>query len=309
MAGGGTPTRLYFPSPMRRFDGAARVAVLCAVVISAACASARAQEPLPPRGRHNNAVHRFFPDLDSRLNAVRYGRWRAVEIAWSVGINPELDREFSSYLLGLLARPPRFPPEAELVSPRFAREAAPVFRALRWGQVLEQQVGDALASADATPTLTASRLERALAVYRGEPWALSEPEEPAPPAEALALAPQSARILLSGTRLFVLAAEAVAAADFGQQRWKVRDTIAEFDASLPRDRALEEATYRVAAPTVAERYPEATAHLDRLARFRAEVYGALVPGGATRESRRDRDSRLRAVARRYGLPVEGIGAE
>lgn len=294
---------------MRRFDGAARVAVLCAVVIAAAPASARAQEPLPPRGRHKHAVHRFFPDLDSRLNAVRYGRWRAVEIAWSVGINPGLDRAFSSYLLSLLAEPPRFPPEAELVSPRFAREAAPVFRALRWGQVLEQQVGDALASADATPALTAGRLERALDVYRREPWALSEPSESAPPAEALALAPRSARILLSGTRLFVLAAEAVAAADFGQQRWKVRDTIAEFDSSLARDKALEEATYRVSAPTVAARYPEVAAHLDRLARFHAEVYGALVPGGATREARRDRDSRLREVARRYGLPVEGIGAE
>ena len=295
---------------MRRFDGAARVAVLCAVVIAAPWASARAQEPLPPRGRHNHAVHRFFPDLDSRLNAVRYGRWRAVEIAWSVGINPALDRAFSSYLLTLLAEPPRFPPEAELVSPRFAREAMPVFRALRWGQVLEQQVSDALASADATPALTSARLERAVDVYRRERWALSEPTEPAAsPAEALALAPQSARILLSGTRLFVLAAEAVAAADFGQQRWKVKDTIAEFDSSLARDRALEGATYRVSAPTVAERYPDAAAHLDRLARFRAEVYGALVTGGATRDARRERDSRLRVVARRYGLPVEGIGEQ
>ena len=292
---------------MRRFDGAARVAVLCAVAVAADGAGARAQEPLPPRGRHNHAVHRFFPDLDSRLNAVRYGRWRAVEIAWSVGINPALDRAFSAYLLGLLAKPPRFPPEAELVSPRFARDAAPVFRALRWGQVLEQQVGDVLASADATPALTATRLARVLGVYRGERWALAEPETPAPPAEALSLAPQSARILLSGTRLFVVAAEAVVAADFGQQRWKVRDTIAEFDASLSREIALEEATYRVAAPTVAERHPEVAAHLDRLARFRAEVYGALVPGGATPEARRDRDARLREVARRYGLPVEGIG--
>jgi hypothetical protein len=294
---------------MRRLDGAARVAVLCAVVIAAASASAPAQEPLPPRGRHRNALHRFFPDLDYRLNAVRYGRWRAVEIAWSVGINPGLDREFSGYLLSILANPPRFPPEAELVSPRFAREATPVFRALRWGQVLEQQVGDALASADATPELTATRLTRALGVYRGERWALAEPEAPASPGAGLALAPQSARILLSGTRLFVLSAEAVAASDFGQQRWKVRDTIAEFDSSLARDTALEEATYRVAAPTVAERYPDVAAHLDRLARFRAEVFAALVPGGATREARRDRDARLREVVRRYGLPAEGIGAE
>ena len=294
---------------MRRFDGAARVAVLCAVMIAAPPASGTAQEPLPPRGRHRNALHRFFPDLDSRLNAVRYGRWRAVEIAWTVGINPALDRAFSTYLLSILEDPPRFPPEAELVSPRFAREATPVFRALRWGQVLEQQVVDALASADATPETTATRLARALGVYRGERWALSEPEAPAATGEALALAPRSARILLSGTRLFVLSAEAVAASDFGQQRWKVRDTIAEFDSSLARDNPLEEATYRVAAPTVADRYPDVAAHLDRLARFRAEVYGALVHGGATREARRDRDSRLRGVAQRYGLPVEGIGAD
>src|SRR5512134_3337338 len=145
---------------MKRFARAARAAVLCAAAISAAYASGVSSEPFRPKGRYNNSVHRFFPDLDSRLNAVRYGRWRALEIAWSGGINPGLDRTFSSYLLSLLAEPPRFPPEAELVCPRFAREAVPVFRALRWGQVLEQQVGDALASADATPALTATRLSR-----------------------------------------------------------------------------------------------------------------------------------------------------
>ena len=64
---------LYFASPMRRLDGAARIAVLCAVAIGAAPAVQKAQEPLRPRGRYNNSVHRFFPDLDSRLNAVRYG--------------------------------------------------------------------------------------------------------------------------------------------------------------------------------------------------------------------------------------------
>jgi hypothetical protein len=119
----------------------------------------------------------------------------------------------------------------------------------------------------------------------------------------------SARILLSGTQLFVRAAEALAAADFGQQRWKVRDTIAEFDSKLPKEKTPEEATYRLSAPTVSERYPAVAAHLDRLARFRAEVYGALVPGGATPEARRQRDMRLRAVAQRYRIPVGGIGAE
>jgi hypothetical protein len=298
---------LYFASPMRRFQGAARVAVLCAVAIGAAPAVLRAQEPLRPRGRYNNSVHRFFPDLDERLNAVRYGRWRALEIAWTVGINPRLDREFSAFLLGLLADPPRFPPEAAFVAPAFARDASPVFHALHWGQVLEEQVGDILASPDATSSVTAARLERVVADYRRERWALSEPAEPAPPPRALLLAPQSARILLSGTRLFVLAGEALAASDFGQQRWKVRDIIKEFDASHSREKPLEESTLRVSAPTVTERYPSVGAHLDRVTRFRLEVYGALEGGGATPAARRERDSRLREVAKRYGLSAGGIG--
>lgn len=294
---------------MRRFDRAARVAVLCAVAIGAATPSQSYQEPYRPRGRYNNSVHRFFPDLDSRYNAVRYGRWRALEIAWKVGITPELDKEFSAFLLNLLADPPRFPPDAERVSPRFAREAAPVFYALHWGQTFEQQVSDMLASVDASPELTGQRLERALEIYRRERWALSEPATEPPPPTALLLAPMSARILLSGTRLLVLAAEGLAAADFGQQRWKVRDTIKEFDSSLEREKTPAEATYQVSAPTVAQRYPAVAATLDRLARFRAEVFGALVPGGRTAQARRERDALLRAVAVRYGLPAKGIGNE
>jgi hypothetical protein len=293
---------------MRRFDGAARVAVVCAVAIGAVPAVETAQEPLRPRGAYNNSVHRFFPDLDSRLNAVRYGRWRAVEIAWKAGINPSLDREFSAFLLKLLADPPRFSPEAQFVAPRFAREAPTVFHALRWGQVLEQQVSDVLAAPDATPALTGRRLERVVNLYRLERWALSEPAQEAPPSEALTLAPQSARILLSGTRLFARAMEALAASDFGQQRWKVRDTIEEFDFSLPREKGVEESTHRVSAPTFVERYPAAAAHLDRVTRFRLEVYGALVGGGATPEARRERNARLSRVARRYGLAGGGIGA-
>lgn len=298
---------LYFASPMRRLDGAARIAVLCAVAIGSAPAVQNAQEPLRPRGRYNNSVHRFFPDLDSRLNAVRYGRWRALEIAWTVGINPDLDRQFSAFLLKLLGDPPRFPPEAEFVAPRFAREASPVFHALHWGQVLEQQVGDVLASADATPALTATRLERVVDLYRRERWALAEPAETAAPPRALLLAPQSARILLSGTRLFVRAGEALAASDFGQQRWKVRDTIEEFDSSLSREKALEESTHAVSAPILTERYPGVAAQLDRVTRFRLEVYGALEGGGATPEARQRRDEKLREVAKRYGLSVGGIG--
>ena len=181
---------------MRRFSRAARIAVLCALAIGAAGASGSSQEPYRPRGRYNNSVHRFFPDLDSRFNAVRYGRWRALEIAWKVGINPELDTEFSAFLLKLLADPPRFPPEAELVAPRFAREAASVFHALHWGQVFETQVSDTLASFDAAAELTAeaghkiAERSRELATEirrdqaaRGEATA-SEPSQPSTPAEA-----------------------------------------------------------------------------------------------------------------------------
>src|SRR5512132_2200278 len=77
--------------------------------------------------------------------------------------------------------------------------------------------------------------------------------------------------------------------------------------SLPREKAVEESTHRVSAPTVTERYPSVGAHLDRVTQFRLEVYGALVGGGATSAARRERDARLREVARRYGLSTGGIG--
>lgn len=280
---------------------------VCPWIVLAVAAAAQKEEPFPPKGLHNNSVHRSFPDLDARLNAVRYGRWRALEIAWTAGIDARLDREYSSYLLVLLANPPRFPPEADRVAPRVAREAVPVFRALRWGQVLEQQLLDALGSPDANPRLSGERLQKALDVYRRERWALSEPAEPSAPGEALRAAPVSARILRSGTRLFALAAEDLAAASFGQQRWRVRDTVAEFDRSYASERPPEQSTYRVSAPTVAASYPELAEHLDRLARFRVEVFDALVSGGGSIEAKRLRDERLRSVARRYGLPQEGIG--
>jgi hypothetical protein len=144
-------------------------------------------------------------------------------------------------------------------------------------------------------------------LYRRERWALAEPAEVAAPPRALLLAPQSARILLSGTRLFVRAGEALAASDFGQQRWKVRDTIEEFDSSLSREKSLEESTHAVSAPILTERYPVVGAQLDRVTRFRLEVYGALEGGGATPEARQGRDEKLREVAKRYGLSTEGIG--
>ncbi len=266
----------------------------------------RSDEPFPPKGRYNNSAHRYFPDLDSRLNAVRYGRWRAFEIAWVSGIDRRLDSKFSSYLLALLSSPPRFAPEADRVAPRFAREAAPVFRALRWGQVLEQQLIDILGSPDAAPDLTSQRLNRSLALYRRERWALTEPPAPASGESVLSAAPVSARILSAGTRLFASAAEDLAASDFGQQRWKVRATVAEFDRSYAADRPPQDSIYRSSAPTILQRYPGYAEHLDRLARFRLEVYGALLSGGETRRAQRERDARIADVARRYGIAPTGI---
>jgi hypothetical protein len=280
----------------------------CLALLSlAAAGTGQPEEPFRPKGAYNNSVHRFHPDLDARLNAVRYGRWRALQIAWNSGIDQRLDTEFSNDLRGRLADPPRFAPEADRVAPGPARDAAPIFRALRWGQTLEQQVLDILASADANPGLSRERIERALRLYRREQYSLSEPAEPASTAELLDLAPVSSRILASGTRLFALAVDGLASSGFAEQRWKVRKLVAEFDpSSAPVSPG--EALYAAAAPGVATTYPAATECLDRLARFRAEVFQALIPGGATPETARRRDERLRVVARRYGLPLEDIGA-
>ena len=280
--------------------------VASVLLLLPAGAAGQPEEPFRPKGAYNNSVHRFHPDLDARLNAVRYGRWRALQIAWSSGINPKLDFEFSNYLRKMLADPPRFAPEADRIAPGPAREAAPIFRALRWGQTLEQQFLDILASADASPSVSSGRIDRALRLYRREPYALSEPPEPASADELLALAPLSSRILASGTKLFALAAEDFASADFSEQRWKVRKTVAGFDPSSAQA-SPSDVFYAAAAPAVASAYPSITASLDRLARFRAEVFEALIPGGATPDAARQRDDRLRAVARRHGLPLSGIG--
>jgi hypothetical protein len=280
-------------------------AVCAALAISAPAAAAPREEPFPPRGAFVNSVHRFFPDLDARLNAVRYGRWRALEIAWSDGIDADLDRRYSQTLRRLLADPPRFPPEAERVAPRFAREAVPLYHALHWAQVFEQQTLDVLASPDASARLTSDRLQKILNLYRRERWALAEAEPSGPP-RSPEVAPLSAAILLAGTRLFAAAAEDLAASNFGDQRWRVRRTVADFDkAAAPAQPSAS--SYRAMAPTIAERYPGIADHLDRIARFRLDVFDALIPGGRTAEARRQRDERAREVARRYGLPTQGIG--
>ena len=287
---------------------AVRLAFLLVLLGPAAAAGAPAEERFRPKGAHNNSVHRFHPDLDARFNAVRYGRWRALETAWNSGIDQRIDREFSAYLLALIADPPRFAPEADRVAPLLARDAPTIFRALRWGQTLEQQLLDTLASADARPALTQERLERALRLYRRERYALSEPAEPGPARpEVLDRAPVSSRILIQGTRLFAAAANDLASSDFARQRWLVKTTVEEFDKSYAADRPPGDFTFRGAAPAAVSASPQITDAIDRLARFRIEVFDALIPGGATPEARRSRDERLRKVAQRYGLSVEGIG--
>jgi hypothetical protein len=278
---------------------------LAFLFLFAAGASGQPEEPFRPKGGYNNSVHRFHPDLDARLNVVRFTRWRTLEIAWVSGAMDGLDKEISAYTAGLMKRPPRHPPEADRVAPLLASDAAPIFRALRWGQTLEQQLLDVLASSDANKALSAARLERALLLYRRERWALSEPAEPSPDVPSGTTA--AWRIEVSGMRLFVRAAADLVTPDFAQQRWRVKQTIADFDRTYEGDHAFGETTYATGAPAVAEESLDVARVLDRVERLRLDVLEALAPAGATPEARRQRKERLRAVARRYGLPAEGIG--
>ncbi len=277
----------------------------------AAGATGQPEEPFRPKGSHDNSVHRFHPDLDARLNLVRYARWRTFEIAWKSGVTGSLDSEVSAYVARLLRHPPRLAPEADRVAPLLARGAPPIFRALRWGQTLEQQFLDALAASDASQRLSEARVDRALMLYRRERYALSEPAEGAgsQPGGSSAPAPEAAawRLLSDGTRLFALASANLATPDFAQQRWMVRRTVADFDKSYGSDHPPQDATYAVSAAAVAQSFSGVTKALDRLQRFRADVLEALAGGGGSEETRRQRDERLREVARRYGLPVSGIG--
>jgi hypothetical protein len=289
---------------MSRFRLAASAAALCLVV---GLAQGQPEEPFPPKGDYKNSVHRFFPDLDARLNIVRYGRWRALEIAWVSGINDRGDRELSSYYLRLVADPPRFDPEAFRIAPHFSREALPLFRTLHWSQVFETQVLDILASPDSSTSLTSQRMARLLAIYHREPFAVRSAPSEAPPSPAVAAAPVSARLLIAGTRLFTLAAEDLAASDFGQQRWRVKKTLDGYDFTPTDAVPLETASYRAAAPTVESRFPDIAACLDAIAQLRRELFDALVLAPGAPWTRSQRDSRARDLARRWGLPADRIG--
>ena len=278
---------------------------LALLFLLAAGASGQPEEPFRPKGGYNNSVHRFHPDLDARLNVVRFTRWRTLERAWISGVTDGLDWEISSYVASLMKDLPRFPPEADRVAPLLARDALPIFRALRWGQTLEQQLLDVLASSDADKGLSAARLERTLLLYCRERWALSEPAEP--PAGGPSGTTAVWLIEMSGTRLFVRAAADLVSPDFAQQRWRVKQTVDDFDRAPEGDHSAEEATYAATAPNVAEGFPGIARALDRIEQLRRDVLEALAPAGGTPEARRQREERLRAVARRYGLPSEKIG--
>jgi hypothetical protein len=278
----------------------------------AAGATGQPEEPFRPKGSHNNSVHRFHPDLDARLNLVRYARWRTFEIAWKSGVTSTLDREVSADVARLLHHPPRLAPEADRVAPLLARGAPPIFRALRWGQTLEQQFLDALAASDASQHLSEARADRALLLYRRERYALSGPAEAAggqtgPPATPAPEEAAARRLLSDGTRLFALASADLATPDFAKQRWMVRRTVSDFDNSFGSDHLPQDATYAVTAAAVAASFSAITNALDRLQAFRADVLEALAGAAGSEEARRQRDERLREVARRYGLPTKGIG--
>jgi hypothetical protein len=183
-----------------------------------------------------------------------------------------------------------------------------VFRTLRWGQTFEQQVIDILASPDSTREVTADRLQRAFDLYRREVWAPTEPSDVRSPTELFDAAPASGRILAAGSRLFALAAEDLAASDFGEQRWKVRQTVQEFDASYTAGAILVPPAIRTSAPTLDARYPNISEALDRLARFRVEVFSDLLGSGDSVASRQARASRLRDVALRWRIPAAAIDA-
>ena len=279
---------------------------LAVFFVLAAAATGQPEEPFRPKGSYNNSVHRFHPDLEARLNVVRYTRWRTLEIAWESGGAGPLDREISTYVGDLLLHAPRFPPEADRVAPLFARDASFIFRVLRWGQTLEQQLLDVLASSDAGPRVSQARLERALLLYRRERYALAEPGALAPAGSAGNAAERGAarNVLVSGTRLFVLAAADLVNPDFAEQRWRVKQTLAQFDRSWENP---GDATYLGSAPAVSAAFPGVTRALDRLEEFRLDVLEALAPGGAMPQAGSRRAEGLRAVAQRYGLPAEVIG--
>lgn len=277
-------TRIRFP--MKR-------AALLPILLCAACSGTGIHVPFS--SVHAHAVHRFFPDLDRRENAIRYGRWNALESAWNDGVTPEVDRRLEAAFRETMRREPEFPPDPQLCAPRFAREAPGLFGALVDADRFERDVTDALAATDASPETTSSRVEKSLDRYRRSRLSLSAPSASAVDPRLGELS--TARLLLEGDWLFAHAAEDLAASAFRDQRWKVKATIDRFDRAFESPSApLQASWYRRYAPTFSASYPAAAELFDRATLFRIEIFEALsAPDAAAR-----RDA-VRAVGRRYGI--------
>lgn len=274
----------------RRIAGRALLALLPAI----GC-SGQGSLRLPFQGLSSSAVHRFFPDLDGRENAIRYGRWRALESAWRRGIGREADPELAAAFLSTIHRLPAFPPDARLAAPRFSREAPRSFEALLQGDRLEREIADALASTDVSGSSTKARIETCFTAYRRSSSALSEP--PAAEADSTPGDLHTARLLLEGDWLFAQSAEDLDAASFREQRWKVRASVERYDREIesPPD-SIAAAWYARVAPEFSQAHSLVAAALDRVTRFRIEVFQALTP--ADEGSRLER---LASVEKRYGL--------
>jgi hypothetical protein len=273
-----------------------RLAIVLALSAAVGCLTLR-NETFRPRGIYNNAVHRFFPDLDRRENAIRYGRWRALEVSWREGVSEPVDRRFAEKLLVEMQKLPDFPPDPRLAAPALAREAPRCYDALRNADLLEREVADILAAGDATPMRNRERIDRALNLYRRQPAALSSPPAPPPPETERLSTFATARLLLMGDWLFARADEDLTTSDYGEQRWKIRETVERYDRELTVPPAsLRTAWYEEFAPGFTKAFPFVSDTLDRATRFRIEIFAALAsPDGGRR---------LRSVAeveRRYGL--------
>lgn len=250
-----------------------RAGIFLFVLMTAGCLWP-ARDSFRPRGLYNNALHRFFPDLERRENAIFYGRWRALELAWVEGISAERDAIFAHRLRAEVLALPDFPPDPDVTAPRFGREAPAAAGAILAAGALEREVADALAAADATPALTQKRIGHALLHYQRSRWALGVESERA---QGPVLANYStAKLLLAGDWLLAKSAEDLAVSNYGEQRWRIRATVEEYDrtiAALPA--SIPTSWYRQFAPTFTRDYPAAAQALDRATLFRGEIFQAL----------------------------------
>ena len=267
---------------------------LLAVLLGIGC-SGQGSLRLPFQGISSHSVHRFFPDLDERENAIRYARWRALESAWAHGIDDEGDRKLSGSLLATIHRLPAFPPDPALCAPRFSREAFLAFSAVLEADQLEREIGDALASTDSSAASTKSRIERSVTAYHRSRFALSENGSDS--GDTTSGDRRTARLLLKGDWLFAQSAEDLVVSNFREQRWRVRASVDRYDREVetPLD-TIQAAWYARSAPDFAQTHPLATAALDRATRFRIDVFRALAsPEPAVRRRQ------LKAVEKDYGL--------